>query len=577
MSEKLFAIRVGGTSELDCRCSMRNVSCRVSIISLKTGELLTKSSPERKVLSFYESTDVKYISPVTTKFIDSIKLPSPVFTWNEEFQYNELFSHISQKGILFLFEIIDYTLYDGHKNFIPLTWGYLKLQNKEGRLVNINEQKNIQLYEYPANFPLFPTTTAPATLKLLNDRKPIKCVLSVCVRELIPDDHSVLNERPMTPFQEEMGKRPFQELLNNDDEESLSVELDSDESIRGISARCLVPRHLRTQIYPGDHGALCLSFSHDGTLLAAGLQKDRNFFIDIFSTSTFKVIDSIPAHIDTIYELQFSNDDSQLLSASGDGTVKIWNVEKPHKPIVLPHAKFIYSAKFHPVDNKYVFTAGYDGIIRVWDLEANKNIKELRGHKTRVNSIVFAPNGRRLFAGDANGTISVWRTVIEDGELKLSSKKILHDDEIGNTAVVHLEMVRSNLSLLVHTHDDMIRVFDTKAMTTAQRYVGAKCSRYLIDSTFSPDGAYVISGSEDGNVLLWTVRMAKSAHVLQWSHKFSAPVTSVCWNPTMNMVAFSSFADKQPILIFIDKTEPKFDVSVYEEELTLTSDESDQY
>ena len=71
MSEKLFAIHVGGTSELDCRCSMRNVSCRVSIISIKTGELLTKSSPERKVLSFYESTNVKYISPVTTKFIDA--------------------------------------------------------------------------------------------------------------------------------------------------------------------------------------------------------------------------------------------------------------------------------------------------------------------------------------------------------------------------------------------------------------------------------------------------------------------------------------------------------------------------
>ena len=63
-----------------------------------------------------------------------------------------------------------------------------------------------------------------------------------------------------------------------------------------------------------------------------------------------------------------------------------------------------------------------------------------------------------------NGTISVWRTVIEDGKLNLSSKKILHDDEIGNTSIVHLEMVRSNLSLLVQTHDDMIRVFDTKAI-----------------------------------------------------------------------------------------------------------------
>ena len=257
--------------------------------------------------------------------------------------------------------------------------------------------------------------------------------------------------------------------------------------------------------------------------------------------------------------------------------MKVWNIEKPNKPVILPHPKFVYTAKFHPLDNNYIFTAGYDGIIRVWDLSKKKNTKDLTGHKTRVNTIVFAPNGRRLYAGDANGTISVWRTVIEDNELKLSSKKIMHDDEIGNTAIVHMEMVRSNLSILVQTHDDMIRVFDTKAMTTAQRYVGAKCSRYLLESTFSPDGAYVISGSEDGNVLLWTVRLAKSAHVLQWSHKFNAPVTSVAWNPKMNMVAFSSFADKQPILIFIDKTEPKFYVSVSDDELSMSSDKSDQY
>ena len=87
----------------------------------------------------------------------------------------------------------------------------------------------------------------------------------------------------------------------------------------------------------------------------------------------------------------------------------------------------------------------------------------------------------------------------------------------------------------------------------------------------------MISGSEDGNVLLWTVRMAKSAHVLQWAHKFNAPVTTVAWNPTMNMVAFSSFSDKQPILIFIDKNEPRVDVSVFDDELSMTSEESDQY
>ena len=576
--EKVFSITIGGTSELDCRCPMRHVACRVSIITSNNGILLQKSSNDRKILSMDEPDELKFIPQVTTKMIDSIKMSSSVFKWNEEFKFNELFSHISQKNVIFLFEIIDFTIYEGKHNFVPLAWGYLKLFNKDGKIVNANSQRNIQLYEYPPNFPLFPTTQAIPTFKLLPIKKPISTILSVCVKEIDSDETTITNERPVNPFQKEMGDVDLAELIENEEEEDLSVDIQEEGSTYETSLHCLIPRKLKTQIYPGDHGALCLRFNHAGTVLAAGIQKERNFFIDLFSTDTFKIIDSWAAHIDNIYDLQFSNDDTKILSASGDGTVKLWNVEKPRKPIILPHAKFIYAARFHPLDNNFIFTAGFDGIIRVWDIKQMKNFKELRGHKARINTMTFSPNGRRLFAGDVTGAISVWRTVIENGNLCLSSKKIVRDDEIGSTPIVHLEMVRSNLSLLVQTQDDIIRVFDTKAMTTAQRYVGAKCQRYIMQSTFSPDGAYVLSGSEDGNVLLWTVRVARSANVQQWDHKFTCPVTSVAWNPKMNMVAFSSFGDNQPILIYVDPT-PIFDPTLAEEdeELVLGSDKSDQY
>lgn len=71
-------------------------------------------------------------------------------------------------------------------------------------------------------------------------------------------------------------------------------------------------------------------------------------------------------------------------------------------------------------------------------------------------------------------------------------------------------------------------------------------------STFSPDGQYILSGSEDGCVVLWTVRKAEVVPVKEWTCRFDTPVTAVAWNRVENMVAFSSFGDSQPVLVFYD-------------------------
>ena len=111
-------------------------------------------------------------------------------------------------------------------------------------------------------------------------------------------------------------------------------------------------------------------------------------------------------------------------------------------------------------------------------------------------------------------------------------------------------MGKSNLSLLVHTQDNIVRNFETKVMVPSQRYVGALCSKYRMESHFSPDGSFVIAGSENGSVMLWTVKGSDPIPVIEWSMKFSHPVTTIAWNPSDHIIAFSSFGTGQPILIY---------------------------
>lgn len=547
-SRNIFSISVGGTSELECSCCFSNVGCKISIINDVTGDLIHKSSKDRKVFSANESTS--YISSCTTKTVKSAKFDSPVFYWNETIFYNEDFQHIYKSDNIIIFEIIDYTLYEGQKGFINLAWGFLRLNEK-----NINKQRTLQLYKYPKNFKQGKNKIHCDIFDYFKTKEESSCLLSVLVSTVVPKEPVDVYHRPKFYYEIERGKQNIEILIEKGNE---IVDIDIDNSERsdiGVNVKSKIPNIMKTQIYPGENGALFLKFNHSGSLLAATIQKGQDFCIDIYDTDNFKLVLTLHAHLENIYELEFSRNDQKILSVSGDCMAKVWNIHTKNAQI-LPHTKYVYSGKFHPLDNNFVFTAGYDAIIRVWNLEEGKLIKELHGHQTQINSIVFSPNGKRLFCGDNSGVISVWKTNLDKGGIGcLKCKQIVVEDEILNVPITCLEMVRSNLTILVQTQDDIIRVFDTKAMTTAQRYVGTHCKNFILKSTFSPDGAYVLSGSEDGSIHIWSVKMAKSIHINTWNKKFDHPVTAVAWNPIKNMITFSSYGGNQPILVFVAEQE----------------------
>jgi jouberin len=167
-----------------------------------------------------------------------------------------------------------------------------------------------------------------------------------------------------------------------------------------------------------------------------------------------------------------------------------------------------------------------------------------------VNSITLSPDGKNLFAGDGNGVISVWYTGLENDLEGLKRLRFVREEEIAKISIEHVEMWRSNFSLMVYSRDNMVRIFETKVMVLSQRYSGVVCKSYHMMATFSPDGQYILAGSENGSVVLWTVRKAEIAQVPKWKFRFEYPVTAVAWNRVQNMIAIFSFGEGRPVLIF---------------------------
>ncbi|GBG61488.1 hypothetical protein CBR_g21831 [Chara braunii] len=81
---------------------------------------------------------------------------------------------------------------------------------------------------------------------------------------------------------------------------------------------------------------------------------------------------------------------------------------------------------------------------------------------------------------------------------------------------------------------------------------GIHCTKHPLKCTFSPDGRYILSGSEDGKLYLWDVETS-AMFTLDQICTGKQAIHSVTWNNRHHMFALGPFGTLTPILICIAK------------------------
>ena len=71
------------------------------------------------------------------------------------------------------------------------------------------------------------------------------------------------------------------------------------------------------------------------------------------------------------------------------------------------HDGAVHSAAFSP-DGRRVVTASVDGTARIWDAETQTQIAVLKGHDNGVRSAAFSPDGRRVVTASDDETARIW-------------------------------------------------------------------------------------------------------------------------------------------------------------------------
>ncbi|NEP30976.1 MULTISPECIES: hypothetical protein [Moorena] len=111
-----------------------------------------------------------------------------------------------------------------------------------------------------------------------------------------------------------------------------------------------------------------------------------------------------------IYDIAIS-EDSNILVASVDKTVKLWDINSGEELAILEsHSAPILTIAISS-DGKTIASAGSDKTIKVWDVESRQLLRTLSGHDGWVWSVAISPDGNTLVSGGEDGTIRIWSLV----------------------------------------------------------------------------------------------------------------------------------------------------------------------
>lgn len=112
-------------------------------------------------------------------------------------------------------------------------------------------------------------------------------------------------------------------------------------------------------------------------------------------------------HSGMVTDVDFHPDGTKFLTCSLDGTTRVRDAKTGQTELTLAKIGGFYSARFSH-DGKRIVTGGLDFNAYVWDATTGEEIIELAGHSEYIRSVAFSPDDQRIVTGCDDTTIKTW-------------------------------------------------------------------------------------------------------------------------------------------------------------------------
>jgi WD40 repeat protein len=223
-----------------------------------------------------------------------------------------------------------------------------------------------------------------------------------------------------------------------------------------------------------------MAISPDGETVAISLYFQGGIYV--YETATGKLLQSLPsAHSSAISAIAFAEDSTQMVTASLDGTIKLWN-------------------DYHKLDPD----------------EANTFI----GHAEEVNLLTILPGDKQLLSASSDKTVRVWNLGQSKTELHKKLAGAMGSPRASFSADGTL--IATPGGLTGSTAGNRLRIWDATTGQPAMEFPEGSRTDLSADSVaFSPDGRLLAAGfggiQDVSYIELWDIERRERIAVLPGS------------------------------------------------------------
>lgn len=256
-------------------------------------------------------------------------------------------------------------------------------------------------------------------------------------------------------------------------------------------------------------------------------------------------------HAGDVWSVQFSQDNSRLVTACEDGRVRVWTTTGEQLADFTGHKGPVYSAAF--LDRDRVVSGGSDRRLLAWRLNLSPaEFREYRGvavtnavnanddrispyqeqeigrHDASIRCLRVAGDPKFIFSGGHDNSLKIW----QDPTNGLSSQRAIRTLR-GHGRWVRACGLSADGKYLVSGGYDGGKVWDWKKYENPQTLVASFADQIgdrlletvaseVRSATYSPDGKWIASALKNGDVAIWDMTSPRqtSANRLGGGHRF---------------------------------------------------------
>jgi len=262
---------------------------------------------------------------------------------------------------------------------------------------------------------------------------------------------------------------------------------------------------------------LSIAINGEGTNIVTGGSDKRAQIWDVKTGEKTKVF----GHSAGVTAVAFSANGKLFATGTADGKILIFDAKesKIKKILTKEHTLDITSIAFNPI-NDYIVSASKDGTAKIWDGVTGGSLFTLKGHTKPVNGAVFSPDGKTIATASSDNTIKIWDAAT--GQMKSSF-------DAGSKEATAITWSSDGKYIATGGISGTVVIWEMPAGT---KFAETNFKSQVNSLSISPDVQYLAAAGVDKKIIIWSI---ETKQVAKEFPAHDADVTGIAFSDKGNL------------------------------------------